>query len=197
MQGTRFVVSYDPSVVSYLGASAGALVTEEVFLRVLAGEGGPDVNAAALGAGATLGTGELAVLRFRCEAEGAVALKVEEATARDTANEDLLLSPSDVVVGPQGVVPKEVYLAASRPNPVSSAGTIGFGLPQAGTVKLAVYDVSGRQVRLLAEGLWPAGEHRVSWDRRDAAGQPVSGWLYFYRLEANGRALTRKLVVSD
>jgi len=37
----------------------------------------------------------------------------------------------------------------------------------------------------------------VSWDRRDAAGQPVSGGLYFYRLEANGRALTRKLVVSD
>ncbi|MCK4414569.1 MAG: right-handed parallel beta-helix repeat-containing protein [Candidatus Eisenbacteria sp.] len=200
VQGTRFVVDYDEAVISYLGSNAGALVedAEEVFFRVMETQGKPDVNAAVLGHGMTFGhSGELVQLRFRCERAGAVVLKLEEATARNSWNEDLFLAPSDVVVDPEAVLPSEVCLQGSRPNPMRGGAEIAFGLPETGRVQLVVYDVGGRMVRTLATGEWPAGMHAVRWDRCDDRGEPVGAGLYFCRLETQARTITRKMIVAN
>jgi len=55
---------------------------------------------------------------------------------------------------------------------------------------LAVYDISGREVKVLAEGFYPAGTHLVEWD---AAGLP-SG-VYFARLQVGGEARTTKMLL--
>jgi len=161
-------------------------------------EGLPVVDAAALGDGATFGrSGELAVLRFRCTGEGPLALRLEEVSARNVLNEDLFAETSDVVAGPEARIPAEVFLSANRPNPAQGGTGIVFGLPSEGTVRLAVYDVSGRAVRTLVSGSLAAGEHAVVWDGRDEGGRAVSGGVYLYRLETQGRTITRKMVVTE
>ena len=63
-------------------------------------------------------------------------------------------------------------------------------LAATGVARLAVYDLAGRQVAVLADGLQAAGSHQVSFD---AAGLPAG--LYLARLEANGHSETQKLLL--
>ncbi|MBD3221061.1 T9SS type A sorting domain-containing protein [bacterium] len=76
-------------------------------------------------------------------------------------------------------------LAPSHPNPFNPATTLRFSLPRATEVRLAVYDVAGREVARLVDGLRPAGEHTVLWQPRGLA----SG-TYLYRLRAGDSVLT-------
>ena len=103
-----------------------------------------------------------------------------------------LLQPSGTTEV-EGALPAQLALARPQPNPASGATTLGFALPRAGRVELAIYDASGRRVRLLASGEHAAGEHVLAWDLRDEAGRPVGAGLYFVRLESAGSTLTRRL----
>jgi photosystem II stability/assembly factor-like uncharacterized protein len=66
---------------------------------------------------------------------------------------------------PAAARPDPIRLLPAYPNPVRDAATISFELEEGGEVQLAVYDMLGRRVALLAEGAFPAGAHRVVWDR--------------------------------
>jgi hypothetical protein len=83
------------------------------------------------------------------------------------------------------------FLAATpRPNPSrDGAAVIRFALPQACPIELALFDVSGRRLRTLAEGSWPRGEHRVT-----VSGLPAGA--YFYRLTAPAYQSAGKMIVS-
>lgn len=62
-----------------------------------------------------------------------------------------------------------------------------FVLPQSAEVSLAVYDLSGRQVRALLRGeRFDAGRHPVRFDGRDDAGRPLGSGVYLYRLQVGG-----------
>lgn len=78
----------------------------------------------------------------------------------------------------------EVILAQNNPNPFSNTTRISFATPQAGQVKLAVYNLIGQEVATLVDGELPAGEHSV-----DFKGQNLPNGVYFYRL--NTREVTR------
>jgi hypothetical protein len=85
-------------------------------------------------------------------------------------------------------------LAAPWPNPARSgaAVTLRFALPAASHVSLALHDVAGRRVRVLADGSFAAGEHRV----RIEDGETLSPGLYFARLTTpQGVALTRRIAI--
>ncbi|MGQ0723369.1 MAG: FlgD immunoglobulin-like domain containing protein [Candidatus Eiseniibacteriota bacterium] len=88
-----------------------------------------------------------------------------------------------------------VHLSQNDPNPFAEATEIRFALGERALVSLGVFDISGRRVRTLAEGILDAGEHSASWDGRDFLGEAVSAGIYFYRLEGEGIDETRKLVV--
>jgi len=63
-------------------------------------------------------------------------------------------------------------------------------------VALRVYDVAGRLVRTLLDEERLAGRNqRVTWNGLDDQNRRVSSGVYFYRLEAEGVSLTRKMVV--
>jgi hypothetical protein len=94
-------------------------------------------------------------------------------------------------------VPLPFSLESNRPNPFDGSTHIRFSLPSAGAHSLAVYDVSGRRVRVLSEGMREAGIGDVEWDGRDGSGALVPSGVYFYRLEAGsgnleGRAVLRR-----
>jgi len=86
-------------------------------------------------------------------------------------------------------------LAPVRPNPFNPTATVEFTLPSAGAIRLAVYDVTGRLIAVLADGEWAAGSHTLSWNGKDKGGHDVGSGVYLLRLDAGGRTATRKMVV--
>lgn len=98
---------------------------------------------------------------------------------------------------PVGATPAERnFLAQNVPNPFNPSTTIAYSLSGAGSVRLRIYDVAGRQVRtLLDEQRSPAGQAEVVWDGRNDRGAAVASGVYFYRLEAGSFVSTRKMVL--
>ncbi len=86
--------------------------------------------------------------------------------------------------------PLETDLLGNFPNPFNPSTVIRYQLSVSGNVRLAVYDVLGRQVAVLADGNVPAGSHQIRFDAANLA----SG-VYVYRLEAGGRVFTRTLLL--
>lgn len=84
-------------------------------------------------------------------------------------------------------------LAPVRPNPARVSASLSFELPAAQEVALEVFDVTGQRVATLARGRREAGTHRLEWAGRTDAGDRVPAGLYFVRLEAGGRAETRRV----
>ena len=62
-------------------------------------------------------------------------------------------------------------------------------------VKLAVYDLTGRRVVLLADGRREAGRYTVAWDGRDSSGRTMPSGLYLVRIEAGDFKQTKKLLL--
>jgi len=81
------------------------------------------------------------------------------------------------------------------PNPFNPETTIGFAIPEAGHVKLAIYDVAGRLVRTLVDGNRKAAYHREVWNGMDNNGTRVSSGVYFYKINAGRYVKTRKMVL--
>jgi len=100
------------------------------------------------------------------------------------------VDPATVAVEPDAQ-PGAARLAASYPNPFRTATTVPFDLAEAGSVRLAVYDVLGREVAVLVDEARSAGHHEV---RFDAANLP--GGLYLLRLDADGHIDTRKVILQ-
>ncbi len=116
-----------------------------------------------------------------------------------TCSSDLLLDNLIVAVPTPIAVPREgattaLRLAAS-PNPARGATAIAFALPAAGPAQLAVYDLAGRRVALLASGVLEAGAHEARWAGTGVEGVPVATGMYVVRLEAGGATLTRRVLM--
>jgi photosystem II stability/assembly factor-like uncharacterized protein len=81
-------------------------------------------------------------------------------------------------------IPESYVLEQNYPNPFNPSTEVRFGLPQQSKVSLAVFDILGKEVVRLHEGISEAGYHSVSWRGLDNAGDPVSSGVYFLRFEA-------------
>ena len=86
-------------------------------------------------------------------------------------------------------------LQAPFPNPLAGRSSFAFELPTARSVRLAIHDVSGRQVRLLQDGELVAGRHSRAWDGSDDHGHSAAPGMYFARLVAGGERATASIVV--
>jgi len=89
---------------------------------------------------------------------------------------------------PQG----DFALSEPAPNPALSGAGFRFSLPRAGAVRLGVFDVQGREVARLLDGVLSAGSHAGSWSGR-AGGAPVPPGVYFLRCAWEGKAITRRI----
>ena len=81
-------------------------------------------------------------------------------------------------------------ISQNHPNPFNPITTIGYTLPGREHVRVAVIDILGQEIAVLTDGIQEAGEHIVQRDAREMA----SG-VYFYRLNASGRSITRKMLL--
>jgi hypothetical protein len=80
------------------------------------------------------------------------------------------------------------------PNPLHGVTTIAYSVARAGHVHLAVYDIEGRQVANLMDGVEPAGLHQRRWDARASDGSRLSTGIYLVRLTGEGFVTTRRAV---
>jgi flagellar hook assembly protein FlgD len=101
----------------------------------------------------------------------------------DTLTVTLIRGTITGVVDDMGL-PTEFALAQNYPNPFNPTTTIQFALPMQATVTLKIYDVVGREIVTLVEGVQEAGYHEVNWNSSNARGLALASGVYFYRLEA-------------
>ena len=87
-------------------------------------------------------------------------------------------------------LPSAVSLAQNYPNPFNRTATISYRFDRGGQVTLRVYDLTGRQVATLVQGVQPAGTHEVAFDATT-----LSSGTYFYRLETPSGAATRSMTL--
>lgn len=86
-------------------------------------------------------------------------------------------------------------LQPNRPNPFNPETEIHFTLAAAGSVRLSVYDVTGRRIAVLEDGVRSVGAHHVTWRGRDDAGRAVPSGSYYVRLETVTGRDTRKILL--
>ena len=84
----------------------------------------------------------------------------------------------------------DVTLAANYPNPFYQTTQIQFSLPQSGDIRLAVLDLLGREIDVLAKGWYPAGTYTVT-----ANMESVSSGSYLYQLDTPTARLTGKMLL--
>ncbi|MBI9072984.1 MAG: T9SS type A sorting domain-containing protein [Melioribacteraceae bacterium] len=90
------------------------------------------------------------------------------------------------------VLPSNYVLEQNYPNPFNPATTIKFAIPEAGAVKLSVYNLLGQEVAVLVNGEMNAGSYSV--DFNSAEFNLASG-MYVYRMATSAQVLTKKLVL--
>jgi hypothetical protein len=95
---------------------------------------------------------------------------------------------------PDGGSALPVWLAGPWPNPGNPLIRARFHLPRDGYTRVAVHDLTGRRVAVLADGNLPAGDHEVRWNGRGPGGAAAAG-AYLFRIETPSGCLSRKLVL--
>jgi uncharacterized protein (TIGR02145 family) len=106
---------------------------------------------------------------------GACVRCVKDAPAVSSINDELKL---------------KLRLMQNFPNPFNQTTQIQFSIPNTSQVRLAVLDMFGREIAVILNNAYAAGNYTVDFD----AGNLTSG-MYIYRLEANGSVSTRKMTL--
>ncbi len=85
--------------------------------------------------------------------------------------------------------PEYFVLYQNYPNPFNPSTTISFSLAAPGDVILEIFDITGSRVAVLVNGFRNAGTHTLDWQPAHA-----SSGVYFYRLQAAGQSLVKKMM---
>jgi len=112
----------------------------------------------------------------------------------------MVRKPASNDIREDGELPDGFSLYSAFPNPFNTETTFFYDIPDtpnASRLTLAVYDLLGKPVRMLAEteGLVP-GKYRKTWDGKDAAGRPVSSGVYILKMTAGKTVLEQKAVLA-
>ncbi|MBN2858117.1 MAG: T9SS type A sorting domain-containing protein [Candidatus Delongbacteria bacterium] len=99
------------------------------------------------------------------------------------------ISTSDIECENEAL-PVSTELYQNYPNPFNPFTQIKFALSKASEVKLSVYNISGQKVAELENGSVHAGIHTVNFD-----GSRFNSGVYYYTLETDGKALTKKMIL--
>jgi hypothetical protein len=87
-------------------------------------------------------------------------------------------------------MPFASFITSITPNPVSKSTTISFSLEQSEKVSIKIFDMTGRIVKTLADGLFAEGENKIEWNVENE-----NPGMYFLRMEAGNYSQTEKISV--
>jgi hypothetical protein len=86
-------------------------------------------------------------------------------------------------------------LGRPSPNPFQGRASFQYSLAAPGPVRLEVYDLRGRRVRVLDDEIRPAGRYTMHWDGRDDRGRGLASGVYFLRLRAGIYESAQRIVL--
>ena len=93
------------------------------------------------------------------------------------------------------LVPDVYALGQNYPNPFNPSTQIRYALPEQSKVVLTVYDMLGRKVRTLVNGVQDAGYRTVMWNATSDVGTPVSAGMYIYTIRAYEFYQVKKMIL--
>ena len=86
-------------------------------------------------------------------------------------------------------------LSHGSPNPFRQSTEFTYAVQKEGPVRIAVFDLSGRRVAILADRVMPGGSYSQGWDGRDSKGRSVPSGVYFVRMEHPGGVTEAQKIV--
>ena len=92
-------------------------------------------------------------------------------------------------------LPITYNLYNAYPNPFNPVTTLRYELPETGLVNITIYDMLGRQVKILINQNQDAGYRSVVWNATNDYGTPVSAGIYLYQIQAGEYISTKKMVL--
>jgi hypothetical protein len=85
---------------------------------------------------------------------------------------------------------KKFELSQNYPNPFNPSTTIKFNLPEAGMVKLTLFNILGQQIRTIVNEFKESGTHTINFDASD-----LNSGMYIYKIESGSFVQTRKMTL--
>ena len=201
LKGYGVSLQFDPAKYEFVNASEldGNLLKsgsgqETLFLSSNRTPGQVDIGAVKIDGQGASGGGKLVELVFR--------------TSGTPVPSDFQVSES-VLVGLDGAVdqlahaeignlkplPDRFHLNQNMPNPFNPSTVIGYQLPEAGLVRLAIFNLLGQEVRVLVNERRDAGSFSATWDGADAMGRRVASGIYLYRIQAGSFSATKRMLL--
>jgi hypothetical protein len=98
---------------------------------------------------------------------------------------------NDIIAGN----PINFHVLQNYPNPFNPTTTIEFVLEKTNAANLTVFDITGKRVRTLVDGILPAGRKMVNWDATDHEGNSVAAGIYFYTLRTQSFSETKRMLL--
>lgn len=90
---------------------------------------------------------------------------------------------------------QDFKLYPNRPNPFNPVTQLEYSLAGTGPVSLTIFDITGRCIRELVNGIQTPGFHSVRWDGTNDMGYPVASGTFFYKLSTDGYQATGKMIL--
>ncbi len=119
----------------------------------------------------------------------AVDVHENESSPSEPINVELL--SLEELLGP----PELFSLHQNYPNPFNPITTLRYDIPEHSHVNIIIYDMIGREVKTLVNQFQDAGYKSVVWDATNDFGQPVSGGIYIYQIQAGSYISANKMVL--
>ena len=135
-------------------------------------------------------------MRFRFVAEDGdpespVEVLVDDFVAEELSGTSTAIDGDDV----SAAAPLRLQLGNPTPNPFNPSTAIPYTLSERAGVSLAIFDVGGRLLTTLVDGVHEAGEHVARWDGTALGGVPAASGIYYARLTVGSWTSTRSMVL--
>ena len=115
--------------------------------------------------------------------------------------EDIAFDGTETRHGPLEIrvegLPEELSIEGSYPSPIRDSGSISLALPKSGSVRLSLYDLSGRRQRILMDEYRESGYISIPIDRLGESNQRLHAGLYILRLVAGNENRSMPIVFVD
>ena len=145
------------------------------------------------------GSGTIATLKFRLmESTGeALAISIYEPVVADDQGKINTLPRKEFALQ---ILPRRTSLLKNYPNPLNPETWIPYELAEASDVRIGIYSLTGRLIRMLdlgyrQPGFYARRENAAHWDGRNQVGEEVASGVYFYTIRAGDFSATRKMTV--
>ena len=94
-------------------------------------------------------------------------------------------------------LPDKFEVSHNFPNPFNGQTAIKIAMPEPDNIKVKIFDVLGKQIRVLQDGKMEAGYHILNWDGLNNDGSHVSSGLYFYQVQKGSSIISKKMILTQ